>query len=340
MNIQIPVSVGNSTKQIWPTMSFLEHPEDVLFAALEMIRRDQDLALVVLTETVGGGVRAPGALMAVSKDGDYAGYLSGGCIDADVIAQSQEALQEGRPRHIIYGAGSPYFDLPLPCGGSISVMVIPRPDRTTLLSIWNHLVTRKAVGVKYHSNGHIALSSPDETAHRKAETDCFTNIYTPKLKLRLAGKGADCIALASAAKTAGFEVHIQSPQRHEIAIAQQLGVNKVDHLTSTRQLPETEDDAFTAFALMFHDVEWESVLLKQALAGDAFYVGAVGSKRTHEKRCLQLEQLGCSLEDIDRIHGPIGAIASLRDASQIAISALAEIIGAYQAIKNSVAFES
>jgi len=75
-----------------------------------------------------------------------------------------------------------------------------------------------------------------------------------------------------------------------------------------------------------HDHDWEPALLAQALAGDAFYIGAVGSPHTHVKRASLLKTSGLHADDIARIKGPIGLVPSLRDASMLAVSTLAEII--------------
>lgn len=309
---------------------FLEHPQDVLSAALDLYETGLDVALVVLVKTVGGAVRAPGALMAVSAEGDVVGYLSGGCIDADVIANAQLSLQSGKLTELKYGAGSPYFDLPLPCGGSIDLMVLPQPDMEILRSAHDRLASRQTVSIGFHRNGAVSINDDED------DTD-FTAHYVPKLKLRIAGRGADCIALLRAAKASGFEVHFQSPKEIEVSIARRLQIDQVDHLKSASSLPCSEDDPYTAFALMFHDVEWESVLLKQALAGQAFYVGAVGSVKTHERRCEELGKIGCSADEIERISAPIGLVSSLRDASLLATSVLAEIIASFQVLQARLA---
>lgn len=98
-------------------------------------------------------------------------------------------------------------------------------------------------------------------------------------------------------------------------------------------LPGLKDDAWTAFILMFHDGDWETSLLQQALSGPAFYIGAVGSPRTHKTRCEALVDAGSASHDIDRIHGPVGLVPSMRDASMLAISTLAEIVDAFHKAK-------
>ena len=103
-------------------------------------------------------------------------------------------------------------------------------------------------------------------------------------------------------------------------------MSHVEHLNDPNNPPEVTDDARTAMVCLFHDHDWEGSLLRQALAGPAFYIGAMGSKRTHENRCQTLLEMGVAQNQIDRIHGPIGLIPALRDARLLAISILAEIV--------------
>jgi xanthine dehydrogenase accessory factor len=78
--------------------------------------------------------------------------------------------------------------------------------------------------------------------------------------------------------------------------------------------------------MLFHDHDWEPGILKAALAGDAFYIGALGSRRTHANRLDTLRKLGVSAADLDRITGPIGLVPSMRNATMLAISTMAEIV--------------
>ena len=96
--------------------------------------------------------------------------------------------------------------------------------------------------------------------------------------------------------------------------------------SQTIALDQLDENA--AFLTLFHDHDWEPSLLQAALATDAEYIGSLGSKRTHAIRLEHLRNLGLTDEDVQRLHGPIGLVPSLRDAPMIAISALAEIAGA------------
>ncbi|MEO1474735.1 MAG: XdhC family protein, partial [Pseudomonadota bacterium] len=288
-----------------------EHPEDVLGQWLDWNSGD-GAALAIITSTDGGAVRAPGALMAISADGAVAGYLSGGCIDADVALNAVSALKSGEQAFLRYGVGSPFKDLPLPCGGAINVAILPRADRRCVQRCHDDLVGRRSTTLSLSSTMGLVGGT-----------------YRPKLRVRIAGRGADAVALARFCRAAGFPT--------ELAVAGSIsdtGLSSDPNITTILEtphsLPDTDDDPWTAFVLMFHDLDWEVSLLRQALEGPAFYVGAVGSRRAHKTRCDALLSEGISPDQISRIRGPVGLVPSLRDASMLAVSTLAEIVQEYQ----------
>ncbi|MAI89509.1 NTP transferase domain-containing protein [Ponticaulis sp.] len=299
------------------------HVLDVVSMLLSWVEAGEKAALALITETQGGGVRAPGALMAISEKGKSCGYLSGGCIDQDVIGHAQTVIETGCQKSLHYGAGSPFLDLPLPCGGAIHLTIIPATDISTLLSVRDELISRSPVGLDLDESRGLTISKG-----YLAETAQFT--YAPKLRLRISGRGADCLALARLGSASGYDIHLQLPDPDDYAAAQNIGTAKLELLTTPDTLPDVSDDAWTAFVLMFHDRHWEVKLLQQSLQQNAFFIGAVGSRRTHLVRCQDLSESGVPSNQIARIHGPVGLVPSLRDSSSIAVSALAEIISCFQ----------
>lgn len=295
-------------------ISNFEHPEDILGAALRFAADKRGFALSIITDTESGGVRAPGAMMAVSADGDHSGYLSGGCIDADVCAQAMAAIKTNEVKTLRYGTGSPFVDIKLPCGGAIDLLVIPSPCVGEIEKAATSLKSRKPVSL---------FLDPDHGISTTARTNSAAVFnYQPKMKLRIAGRGHEVEALQRIAQASGFETEIWSIESSRDEITSK-------HLTVPNDLPANTDDQNTAVVLMFHAEDWEAPLLEHALAGNAFYVGAVGSRSTHQKRCETLRSHGVTASQIDRIHAPIGIIPSMRDASTLAISTLAEIVKAY-----------
>lgn len=302
-----------------------EHAQDVLQRVAAWQRSGEPCALIVITRIEGGGVRAPGALMGVSEI-DKIGYISGGCVDSDAILQARDAIRSGTPRAIRYGAGSPFVDLPLPCGGAIEILVLPNPDASIIQRAADQLSNRCPIALTATENGALGIN----TAAEQPTENTHSFRYFPKLRVRLAGRGSDVLALAKLANAGGYAVELQLVDDDDIAAATGFGFEDVTKLQTPSALPPMSDDAWTAFVLMFHERDWEVPLLAQALSGQAFYIGAVGSRRTHQTRCVTLQDSGVALTDIARIQAPIGLVPSLRDSSMVAISALAEIIQAFQ----------
>jgi len=272
-----------------------DHAEDVLRDYLAQT----DAALIILTDVSGGTLRARGAMICVT-DARIVGYISNGCVDADIIARARA----GQSGAFIYGEGSPYRDIVLPCGGRLEIMIFQNPDREAVRATLADLDKRQDTTLRL---GNLSVS------------------LSPRLKLRIAGRGAACIALAEIAELSGFEVLVQSPDADLWPGSQ--------HLITPANPPVPVDDKRTAMVCLFHDHDWEAALLQQALEGPAFYIGAMGSERTHQMRCQTLAELGLPAKEIARISGPIGLVPSQRDARLLALSILAEIIQSAQFVE-------
>ncbi|NNE57351.1 MAG: XdhC family protein [Hellea sp.] len=280
-------------------MTHYSHPHDILKI---VAAHNGDIALVIVTDISGGTLRARGALMAVTPDADF-GYISAGCVDGDIIFQARAALVDGAARELVYGEGSPFKDITLPCGGTIKLRIIPGPDRDVIKAAVADLDARQSTVLKISD---------------------LVQTYKPKLRLRIVGRGAPFAALARLAGASGFEIYGQSPD----ADMWQDYFTGFDHLTDPASPPPLIDDVWTAAVFLFHDHDWEPALLSQALSGDAFYIGAMGSDQTHRARLESLRAMGA--KNIGRIKGPIGLLPAMRDAGLLAVSILAEIIDAAQ----------
>jgi len=259
-------------------------------------------ALVCVKSVNGGSMRSVGSLMAVCCDGSFVGYISNGCVDADIISQSKISISENKIRIIQYGKGSQYKDIKLPCGGSIELIIVPNPNKETLGKAIEALGSRKEFLLKF-----------DEYEHK----------YRPKLQINLYGRDEALSSLASLATEVGLEVNIYSPDK---SINDELKFLSFTHLNDPEKPLINHDDYWTAVVLLFHDHDWELNILKRVVLGDAFYIGAMGSIKTHQVREQKLSSAGVSLSDISKIRGPIGLIPSMRDTNLLALSTLAEII--------------
>ena len=247
-----------------------DHPTGVLRVLAERQAAGERCALVVVTGTEGGAVRADGALMVVPEAAAPAGYVSNGCVDADVAAHARRALETGAPARLRYGKGSPFIDIRLPCGGAIDLAVMPDPDPSVIAAADAALGGRRRTALAFDMGRGMVALGDQESARAGWAGAVFTACYQPRLRIRIAGRGPEALALARLSAASGMEVILQSPDEDILLAAREMGVRDAVQLTTPSAPPPVADDPWTAFVMMFHDRDWEEGLLRQALAGRAF----------------------------------------------------------------------
>ncbi|EOC1266636.1 XdhC family protein [Cronobacter malonaticus] len=296
------------TEQARPEAAFLtDDSTAILRFAAQALRAGMAAALVTLVEIRGGSSRALGAQMAVRDDGAYCGFVSGGCVEAAAAFEALEAIACGEDRMVKYGEGSPYFDIVLPCGGGITLAIHPLREATPLLAVLNALSQRKAAGLRYHPSTQTLRSvlPVQKTGWRD---DVFDVRYTPCTQVIIFGRSVEAEATATIAQAAGYDVLVNDGVNPQTACAQM--------------------DADTAVIVLFHDLDRELPVLEAALSDAPFYIGALGSQRTHAARTAALRERGFSEQDIARIKAPIGIFPKARDAQSLALSILADVAAA------------
>lgn len=281
-----------------------DHPADILSFAIDAFITGP-VALATLVEVRGGAARVPGSQMAIASDGRFCGYVSGGCVEAAVAAEALLAIAAGQDRLVKFGSGSPSFDIVLPCGGGISVAIHVVRDPRPLRRILEMLRDRHAIGLGY-SPGRQELRMRDAPGQPGWSEEEFVTAYRPRTRLVISGQAGETDAVARLAGASSYDVVQFVPFNHD--------------LQNTRTI-----DPFTAVALLHHDLDAEAALLECALRSPAFYVGALGSTRTHKKRVERLAARCFGPDDINRIKAPIGIFGPTRDATSLALSVLADI---------------
>ena len=286
----------------------------------------QAVVLVTIAAASASSSRNPGAHLAVSQDGAMIGSLTGGCIEAAVAAEALEVLREGRPRITLYGQGSRFLDIRLPCGGSLDILFSPLRDLHMGTKLVKHLALRAPFTIALSlSDEAIALSQGESRFDAQLSATHLTINHIAPLRLLLIGQGAAVDVLHDIGATIGIESIIYSPNRDLIERIQARG-SPAYLLSSISALPDFETDRFTAAVLLLHEHEWEPPILKQLLASDAFYLGAMGSRAVHSARRDSLREMGVSIATLERIAAPIGLIPSMRDPETLAVSIIAQII--------------
>ena len=298
-----------------------EHPEDQLRFLVEKADAGVRCALVTIVGIVDTASRNLGTHMVVAEDGDYAGSVSSGCIDGSVADFALQSIASGDRRRVQLGAGSNFIDLQLPCGGGVDLLIVPSPDTGVIRRVLAELDERRSCAL---------LITPDsleflESTEAAADEECFIVRYRPKLRLILAGRGAELTVFCRLVASCGFSVTAYSPDEVDVESCRSFGAEAI-HLANTAVRPELTADRWTAIVTLFHDHDWEPNILLAALASEAFYIGALGSRKTHANRLETLGRLGVDDKAQARVTGPIGLVPSMRNATMLSISTLAEIV--------------
>ena len=278
-------------------------------------------AIATLVNIEGAAPRRTGAQMAISGDGRYRGSISSGCLERAIVDEACACLRRGEGGLVRYGAKSKYIDIILPCGSGVDILFTVRPSPTVLADAIEALEARKPVSLFFSAN-EVASACSSEV--RGAGTS-FLREYWPPLTIVAAGLGAELIVFSRLAAAAGYKLHVLSPDEATL----QNCAGAATRLHSASALPELPLDPWTAFVTLFHDREWETPLLKAALGSEAFFVGAVGSRKTHELRVESLSASGLAPRALEKLRAPIGLIPSTRDPSSLSLSVLADIVAAW-----------
>jgi len=279
-------------------------------------------ALVTLTAILGGAPRPLGTHMAVLADGRYAGYVSGGCVEAAVAAEALGVLTSGRDATLRFGAGSPFFDVRLPCGGGIDLLVSVHPEPVLVRGVLGRLAGRAAFSLELAPD--LLRLAEDAPPASGWDGGVFRRAFLPRTRLIVVGRGPEFTALLRCGQAAGLVVEGFTPDEQSLCQAGALGI-PATRLASLRDAPALGADAWTAVVFAFHDHEWELALLGPALASPAFYLGALGSRKTQAARCARLASEGYRAAEIARLRGPMGLFGPTRDARMLSLSVLAEI---------------
>jgi xanthine dehydrogenase accessory factor len=279
--------------------------------------------LAVIHETLGTSYRTVGTMMAFMPDGARIGSLSSGCIEDDIGEHAKRALDTGQPQSLRYGIGSPFFDLKLPCGGGLSILLVPNPDQALLRQVLDLGQDRKVAHLS------ISLSTGDLRLLNVAETieDRLLVTMDPELRFWVYGHGVEAIAFASMTHAAGYDVTLFGQENLQADLSR-LGALNVQTVPSFRSYICPEPDNRTAVALFFHDHENEARLLSRFLPSPAFFIGAQGSLNARNRLLADLRAMGVSEDDIARLRPDFGLIPSCRDPRSLAVSVMAHVLSA------------
>jgi xanthine dehydrogenase accessory factor len=304
--------------------------------ALAWHRAGRGAVLATVVDTWGSAPRRVGSQLAISGDGVIEGSVSGGCVEGAVIVEALEALEEGTARELEFGVSDQdAFVVGLACGGTIRVLVEP-VGRVLSEAVLTELCAKRAARepvayvVDLDKGTRTLVTEGFEERFRmdrsgfEPESRTFVAIHNPPLRLIVVGAVHIAQALLPMARIAGYDPVLIDPRAAFGSEARFPGEKILDDWPD-EAVEALGLDTRTALVLLTHDPKLDDPALEKALRASCFYIGALGSTRTHAKRVTRLELAGFSDVEIARIHGPIGLDIGASGPSEIAVSILAEM---------------
>jgi xanthine dehydrogenase accessory factor len=312
----------------WPMFGL---SDDARPALREAIAAEDPVVLATIVALGGGGPRPVGTQMTIAPDG-VTGFLSGGCLEGDVVGHAAAVLSDGAPRRLVYGEGSPWPDIRLLCGARIEVMLehIPPDDLATRTLL---KLAQDRIPAVWLSDGSRRACAPAETPP-SPWSDAFVKRFDPTPRLVVMGSDPTALAIAALGALSGCETTLVRPkgppQPPPLAGVAYRRDGPADALAAIGL------DPWTAVAVATHDAELDHDALVTALPSPAFYVGALGARRRVPDRLSWLRRAGVDERDIARLRAPIGLDIGGKAPWEVAVAVLAEITAAQVRLKNGI----
>ncbi len=305
--------------------------------ALDWYRAGKGAALATVVETWGSAPRPVGSQLVVSGDGEMEGSVSGGCVEGAVVIEAMEAVQTGEAKMLEFGVSDDEaFAVGLACGGRIRVLVepvgasLPEPLLADLVAA--RAARQPVAYITDPDHGKSRLAGPDEShlaeRFRKDQSGMegseFIAIHNPPLRMIVVGAVHIAQALLPMARMAGYDPILVDP-RPAFGSEARFENQRIVEDWPDEALDAIGLDTRTAVVTLTHDPKLDDPAITRALGSDVFYLGCLGSKRTHAKRVARLQEAGFSDDQITKIHAPVGLDIGARGPGEIAISIMAQI---------------
>jgi xanthine dehydrogenase accessory factor len=332
----LPVSIDTlSSMQSAPTTAHLRigaSDIELFKSALDWFTAGRSVILVTVVATWGSSPRPVGSMLAISDDGQAIGSVSGGCIEDDISLDFMSGtLDISRPTLRHYGVeAEDAFKFGLPCGGTVSLVVEPLTVRSDLAQLVARLSTGEVINRRMTlKTGDVELNTyqPERLQSASLADDILSTYHGPTYRLLIVGAGDMANFVAGTAVQLGFDVTICDP-RHE--------VRKYEHHSSVKFTTEMPDDVVidmqpdsrTAVVTLSHDPKLDDLALMEALKTSAFYIGAIGSRKSDAARRERLKLFDVTSAQLSNLRGPVGLHIGAKTPIEIGVSIVAELVAA------------
>ncbi|MCI3133296.1 XdhC family protein [Phenylobacterium aquaticum] len=301
----------------WPLFGMAE---DVRPALRQAQQGKTPLVLATLTAVEGGGPRPPGTQMVFAR-GIVAGYFSGGCVEGDIAGHARACLDDGAPRTLVYGAGSPWPDIQLLCGARIEIFLEKvEADDPALAALLTAETERRPV--EWISDGVKRSCAAPGTVTPWA--GAIVRRHDPVPRLVVFGSDPTALAIAGLGAQSGFETTLVRPKGPEAPPPLPGVAYRRDEPQAA--LAAIGVDAWTAVAIATHSLELDQSALAAALPSAAGYVGLLGARRRLPERLAPLRAKGVAESVLMRVHAPIGLDIGGKAPWEVAVSVIGEIM--------------
>lgn len=303
---------------------------EVLTTGCRWLRTGQRVALATVIRTWGSSPRPPGSLLAMSASGALVGSVSGGCVEEDLLGRFRTGeLAEPFPTLVDFGIDRAEAGrLGLPCGGRLELLVEELPAAEPVEALLTGLRAGGLVARRVCLNtGEVSLHPGEGRPELEVSGHAVVKVFGPAWHLLLVGDGQLARLLATMARLLDYGVTICDP-RESFADPFPLPEVTYSRLPPDEAVLALANQPRTAVVTLAHDPKQDDLALLEALASRAFYVGALGSRRTAAARRERLAQMGLTQAQIARLRGPAGLPIGSKRPAEIALSILAEITAA------------
>lgn len=316
--------------------------DDIPEIALDWHRKGQGAALATVIETWGSAPRQAGSQLAISGQGEIMGSVSGGCVEGAVVTEALAALDDRKPRLLTFGVSDETaFSVGLACGGTIRVLVEPVGEgadalpEETLAELVAARAEKRAVAMVTRPDTWARALVPagqDGAVDARLRSDKsgmeedgrFIAIHNPPLRMIVVGAVHIAQALLSIARTCGYDCTLVDPRSAFGSAARFPGETIVEDWPD-EALAALKPDARTAIVTLTHDPKLDDPAIRYALASPVFYLGCLGSPKTHAKRVERLRAAGFTDAQLARINAPVGLAIGAKTPAEIAVSVMAQV---------------
>ncbi|MDR8401829.1 XdhC family protein [Paraburkholderia sp. USG1] len=291
--------------------------------------------LTTVVKTWGSSPRPEGAMLAIRDDGAVVGSVSGGCIEDDLIAAVRDrGITDQTPRTLKYGVtAEEAWRFGLPCGGTIQLVLEPLNHASQLRELYEAVSSGKLVSRTLDMRtGAVRLSDATQTDGLHFNGKRLVTIHGPRYRMLVIGAGQLSRYLCSMAVGLDYQVTVCDPRTEYTDEWDVPGIRIVRSMPDDTVM-EMRLDRRSAVIALTHDPKLDDLALMEALRTDAFYVGALGSRRNNAARRERLQEFDLTAHDVARLRGPVGLYIGSRTPPEIAVSILAEVTAA----KNGIA---